>query len=291
MKTQFALAAALGLIASGSASAALITDNFEVDSSANYTVVSSDGDNTSTFAFDYVAAGIPLAPRSNPGDTSGLKFTANDNDGSSSAITAFHNTAVAGAPGYKVTVDVWMNFVGTSGTTEYANIGVSGDGATANSIFLPIAGSGMFHSFTGDGGSGSDHRWFLDSANGGPLTVPGSDPSYLAGSANGTAALYQGIFPEPENTVAGSPGNNWVTVELTVNQGSVQVAYNGTTVIDGVYTGSLDGLMSLGYADVFSSVSLPENFGVYDNLVVEVVPEPASAALLGLAGLALTRRR
>ena len=289
MKTQFALAAALGLLAAGTTQAALISDDFEVDSSANYTVVKNNVDQSTTFAFDYVAAGIPLAPRSTAGDTNGLKLTSNDSAGAAMAQTLFHNTPVS-APQYKLTVDVWMN-IGSGGTTEYAHVGVGGDGATVNSIFTPISGSGAFHAFTGDGGSASDHRWYLSTANGGPTTVNGSDPSYLAGSANGTAALYQGLFPSPPNSVAGSPGMNWVTVELFVDNGQFSVSYNGTPVITSAFTGSLDGLASIGYADLFTSVSSAQNFGVFDNLVVEVVPEPASAALLGLAGLALTRRR
>lgn len=294
MKTQFALAAALGLIATGTTQAALISDDFEVDSSGDYTVVQSTGDSTSTFAFDYVAAGIPLAPRSAPGDKGGLRMTANDTAGAPDQITAFHNTLVTppAGKGYKLTVDVYMNVnLAASGTTEYAHVGIGGDGATFNSIFTPISGSGMFHAFTGEGGSGSDHRYYLDPTAGGPTTVPGSDPSMLAGSANGTAALYQSIFPT--TAVPGSPTNIWTTLEIQALSGRLTVSYDGNMIIDAPFTGNLAGLASLGYADVFSSVANPfqSQFGVYDNLVVEVVPEPASAALLGLAGLALTRRR
>ena len=44
-----------------------IADNFEADHSANYTLVTdTPSDGTANFQFDYVAAGIPLAPNSAP---------------------------------------------------------------------------------------------------------------------------------------------------------------------------------------------------------------------------------
>ena len=57
----------------------LIDDNFETDSSLSYTLVD-DGslDSTRVFAYDYVAAGFPLAPRSEPGDLGGLLVNANE---------------------------------------------------------------------------------------------------------------------------------------------------------------------------------------------------------------------
>ena len=65
MKRTLILTLSVGLLAAcgNSLSAALlISDDFEVDSSANYTVVD-DGtpDGTVNFGYDYVAAGIPLA--------------------------------------------------------------------------------------------------------------------------------------------------------------------------------------------------------------------------------------
>jgi hypothetical protein len=68
--TRTFLLATTGVFAASSATAqTLITDDFEADSSANYTIID-DGtpDGTQDFAFDYVAAGIPLAPRSTAGD-------------------------------------------------------------------------------------------------------------------------------------------------------------------------------------------------------------------------------
>jgi len=272
------LVATAGTLAATSASAqVLITDNFEVNSSANYTVVD-DGtpDGTQTFAFDYVAAGIPLAPRSTAGDRAGLRLTANDVTGSADAWTLFHNTAVT-ANRYTLTVDVFMNFINGGTTTEHAHIGVGGDGTTFNQLFTPISGSGAFIAFTGDGGSGSDYRWFRSALNT-PVgetantTLPNDHPSYLGNGSNNVNPFFQSLFPSPPATIAGSPGNIWTTVVIDVDQvaGVISFYFDGTLTFQGNFANRFDGLVSLGHADVFASLSGALNvFALYDNLVVE----------------------
>lgn len=273
------LTGAAALTAAGASAQTLIADDFEVDSSADYTVAD-DGspDGTSTFAFDYIAAGIPLAPRSAPGDLGGLRLTANDGAGASDARTAFHNTSIT-ADAYRMTVDVYMNFGAGGGTTEFGNVGVGGDGVTTNSIFLPITGSGAFIAFTGDGGSGSDFRWFRAPANTPAgetdnTTLPNSHPSYLGRGSNGTGAFFQSLFPSPPSTVAGSPGNIWTTVTIDVDNvaGLITFSFDGELTYRGRFGSRFDGLVSLGIADVFSSVSSANNFTLYDNLLVEARP-------------------
>ena len=202
------LLTAAPLAGAATAQSVFIDDDFEVDTSANYIIVDDGaGDGTQTFAYDYVAAGIPLAPNSAPGDTGGLRLTANDTAGSSDAWTLFHTTPIS-ADFYVLSVDVWMNFGSGSGTTEYAEVGVGGDGVTYNSVFLPIEGSGAFIAFTGDGGSSSDFRWFRAVPNTPPgetdnTTLPNSHPSYLGHGSNGTGSFFQSLFPAPPSTVAG----------------------------------------------------------------------------------------
>ncbi|MEM8495046.1 MAG: PEP-CTERM sorting domain-containing protein [Planctomycetota bacterium] len=291
----------LGL--SVSAQTTFITDDFEVDSSANYTILddgnapSGDGvaDSTSAFAFDYVAAGIPLAPNSTAGDVGGLRFTANDTSGDGGAastaeedhITAFHNTAVT-SPTFTLTVDVYMGVESGSGSTEYGHIGVASDASDFNSIFTPIAGPGHYLAFTGEGGSASDWRHSTPSTP----AVPTGDATYLdpANTTNGTGALYQSLFPNAKpNVLAGSPGNEWMTVEIVSDSVNLTYSINGTPIIRTPVELTDGNLASLGYADVFDSVG--PHFVVYDNLTVTDVPEPATAALLGLGGLAMLRRR
>ena len=274
------LVLAAGSLAATTASAqVVISDNFEVDSSANYTIVD-DGtpDGTQTFAFDYVAAGIPLAPRSAVGDLGGLRLAANTTLGAADSATVFHNTPV-NALQYKLTVDVFMNFVGTSATTVHTHVGVGGNGTTFNQLFTPISGSGAYIAFTGDGGSGSDYRWFRDAANSPPgdpanTTLPNSHPSYLGHGSNNVNPFFSSLFPSPPSTIVGSPGNIWTTVEIFVDNanGVISFYFDGQLTFQGLFAGDFNGLTSLGLADTFASLSPPSVFTVFDNLEVEVLP-------------------
>lgn len=290
-----AVVAALGL-SSNAYAQLILSDDFEVDSSASYTLVddsnaaSGDGtpDSTSAFAFDYVAAGIPLAPNSTAGDVGGLRLAANEtaNDaGAADHITAYHNTAVTGS--YELTVDIYMQVESAGGTTEFSHVGVAGDPADFNSIFTPIAGAGHFLSMTGDGGSSSDFRHFAP----GVTSVPSGDASYLNSdnTTNATGDTYQAIFPGGD--FPGSPGNRWTTLTITVLSGNVTYALDGTPIISTAALAT-DGSVSLGYTDVFSSVG--PHAVIYDNLsVTTLIPEPSTALLsvLGLAGFVARRSR
>lgn len=289
--------AAAGLFAAP-ATAQFISDNFETDSSANYTVVddsngaSGDGgaDSTIDFGFDYVAAGIPLAPNSMPGDTRGLRMTVNDreegDEGPSSTeedhITAFNNTVLSGA--YRLQVDMYMGVDSSrGGTTEFAHVGIDGSSTDFLSIFTPIVDNGHFVSITGEGGSSSDYR---HSAPGSPA-VPSGDASYLNAdnTTNASAQLYQDLYPSTE--FPGSPTNIWTTLVIEATDTTVTYLLDGVPIIR-TARGATGGLAGLGLTDPFDSVG--PHFVVYDNLVVGRVPEPTSA-LLGLTGVAMLALR
>ncbi len=301
MKTRQLLAAALaaGFVAT-SASAAIIDDNFDVDSSANYTQVDDTNtatvanqlgsfDGTVTHAYDYSADGIAAAPNTVGGTTIGLRMTANDTGGAASHVSLFHNTAVSGD--YTVQVDIYMGVTGSGGTTEFANVGVGSSGTDYNSIFTPISGDGRFLSMTGEGGSSSDYRHFV---NGTP--VNSGDATYLndLNTTNATGDTYQNIYPNTD--FPGSPGNSWTTLLITVNGSTITYSLDGTAIIQDTIAsqaGETDGFVGLSYGDVFTSIATPfqSQFVIYDNLVVTQIPEPGSLALLGLGGLAMLRRR
>jgi hypothetical protein len=312
MKRLFVFAAAAATACAGASHAALITDDFEVNSSSSYTVVNDGTPNgTQQFAFDYSAVGIPLAPRSASGAGKGLRLTANDSATAVDAWTLFHNTSVA-ADIYTLKVDVWMNFAVATASTEYAQVGVAGNGTTFNSVFTPISGSGAFLAFTGDGGSASDYRWFRDPANSfadDPATAPAipsttlanTHPSYLGNGSNNTNAFFTNLFPLAPRTApsaAGVPGNMWTTVEIEVNNINNVISFSMTNpvtsttglVFRGSFSGDLNGLVSLGINDTFTSVDAGSVFTLYDNLEV-FVPEPASGLMLVVSAMGLVRRR
>ncbi|TWT48901.1 PEP-CTERM sorting domain-containing protein [Botrimarina hoheduenensis] len=300
-KTWLVAFAAALMISSG-ANAVDIEDTFEVDSSGSYIVrTDSDGapgdglfDGTVAFAYDYVAAGLPLAPNSAPGAGKGIRFTVNDTEEGPEGpttteedhVTAFLNVPVTAAQ-YRVDVDMYMLVnTGASGTTEFGHFGVGGTGATFNSIFTPIAGSGHFVAITGEGGSASDYRHYVD----GGLVVPSGDASYLnsANTTNATGDTYQSIFPSTE--FPGSPGNSWATLSIVVDAANVTYLINDTPIIRTPKVAT-NGLVSIGYTDAFDSVG--PHAVIFDNLRVTLVPEPASAllGLVGLAAVASRRRR
>lgn len=299
MNLRHVLAASVALLALAPLARAqvLISDDFEADSSASYSVLdesnatSGDGtpDSVVTFAFDYVTAGIPLAPNSTAGDRSGLRMAVNEtaNDaGAADHVTAFHNLSV-NAPIYTVSVDIYMGVEAAGGSTEMSTVGVGSDGTDFNSIFTPIAGDGHFLSMTGEGGSSSDFRHFVEGT-----PINDGDGSYLnsTNTTNATGDTYQTLFPSPPYEFAGSPGNAWTTLTIDVGPSRVTYSLDGTPIIRTPNLDS-DGLVGLGYTDPFSSVG--PHFVVFDNLSVTAVPEPATVLLgvIGLAGVAAMRRR
>lgn len=293
MRSLLLILSALILSTTSAASGQLIADDFETNSSSDYRIVW-DGsiDGTVAYGYDYIAAGIPLAPRSTAGQRQGLRLTANDSAGEADAVTVFHNTALTGS--YQLLVDVYMGVTGTAGTTEHAHIGVAGDGTTLNQLFSPISGSGHFVAFTGEGGSSSDYRHYVPGV--GP--VASGDASYLndLNTTNATGDTYQALFPSPPQDYVGSPGNSWTTLLVDVDAGAGLITYSldgatGMTPIIQTAAVVTDGQVSLGYGDLFSSVADPfqAQFVIYDNL--QVVPEPATLGLLAIASAVLVRRR
>ncbi len=265
----------------------LIDDDFDVDTSADYTVTGG-ADGSIAFAYDYSADGIPAAPNSG-GSTLGVKITANDTVGASDSTTVWNNLSVP-YTNYRLSIDIYMNVGASSGTTEFSGAGVAGDGAAVNSVFLPITGTGHFLSMTGEGGSGSDYRTATPGGN----RTPSGDPAYLnsTNTTNATGDTYLAIFPATD--FPGSPGNTWTTLTIDVVAGNITYSLDGTPIVKESFDGSQGDQVNFLYSDVFGSVANPfqSNFGIFDNLTVtEVIPEPASALLLGLASLGLVARR
>lgn len=249
-------------------------DDFDAGTSAaRWVVFGSSSDHTEDFAFDYGALGIPPAPHSSGGTTTGLKFTVNKNDatGAIAAVSAF---PIGGqfSGNYTLSFDMWINYVGTApgvGTTEMMNVGIN---APATQVIWPSnPGNGYFAAVTGDGddSNGWDYRLYR---GGTMLTV--SSGVYAAGTASNAQdsanAFYQALFPKPPATIAGTPGKQWVFVELSQQNGVVTWKLNGTviaTLSDTTYT---SGNIMMGYMDLFASIPSPktENYVIYDNIVV-----------------------
>jgi len=265
--------------------------------------LNSTADFVATFGYSYAADGIPEAPNSQGGDDpfTGLKAEANLSEGASH-FGSFYPVGQNFTGTHQLRFDAWMNWeVGAGSTTEFngGGLGYNGTSADVNSGAQLIA--------TGDGGSASDWRALKDG-----FFVAAGDMA--AGTRQGSDPYYADFLPavaSPEDqeqggtSVAGSPGFQWITWIFTNVGGVVSVdiekpdlsqlhivTLDCNDTSDGSTGCSSEGNISLFYADFFTSVNTSGfNFGLFDNVVVTDAPEPASLVLLGLAGLALIRRR
>ncbi|MEM9588954.1 MAG: PEP-CTERM sorting domain-containing protein [Planctomycetota bacterium] len=301
---------------SSRADAELFMDNFNtVDSASAYVQTESSADTSVTYAFDYSALNIPVAPNTTDSSTLGVRFAANitgDQGGSGSAQAITLHTVQQFSGAYIVQFDAWINANGPfpgggGGSTEFLTAGVGGDGLTPNRG--GGTGSGGWTAVTGEGGASRDYRMYKQENEQFIASTQYTAPSQDAGNAyynqfgNIDVEQFQQGPSQTGTTGSGTFGFDWHVVELVVDpagQGTM------TWSIDGLEIGTLngavgddfatDGSVTIGYMDVFSSISdSPTNsFGLIDNLVVTAVPEPGSFALLtGLvvSATALRRRR
>jgi Secretion system C-terminal sorting domain len=240
------------------------TEDFEDGIAATrWTVVEEGTSNTYNLAFDYVAAGLAAAPN---GGGLGMKIIVNETAGESSQVLAFPTDQTFTGE-YTVSFDCWMNWVGTEGTTEFALFGVQHtDELVPNNTGLELA-------ITGDGGSGSDVRLYVEGVGVEvDATVdPDTTKFYLAGTRNFTH--------EPYTLLGEYAGMQWLEVDIMVTADSAFFYVNDALWVR--HPALTDGNIMLGYADWFTSLAADgENWIVYDNLVVE----PAGTSVSDLNG-------
>ncbi len=198
----------------------LFSDNFNTNTSANWTVnkaptATDPNKQTAQFAFDYSGFGIPPAPGSS--DTLGLRLRANlPLDGSGNETNARPAGTTSGlsvsptgqsfGTSYRVTFYAWSNFAGAPNASGLADNGLS-EGGTANILFAVgtsgtsplVVGNttaltnstidGVAFATTGDGGITNDYRAYPATNAIGPATL------LAANSYFNTNAFYTEKFP------------------------------------------------------------------------------------------------
>jgi hypothetical protein len=308
--------------------APVFSDDFDSDTSANYSVNSSGGNNAATFAFDYGAVGIPSAPNSSGGTTSGLRLEANyiDGDpGESFSGVSVSPTSFSVTGDFDIRFDLWQNSIGPftgssgdggSGSTQVTDYGWGTAGTSAQ---WAGARDSVVFGATGEGNSGFDWRVYPNAALAGatsPLYVAtpgaGSDAdvrnnvhSYYVANFPGQAppAAQTLLFPgsqtgAPQN---GTPAFAWHEVLISKRGNTLSWSMDGVPLanVDVSTVGSLGGSnIFFGQSDINSTASADPNvrsllFGLIDNVEVVVIPEPSSLlmGLAGVMGLLLSRRR
>ena len=139
--------------------------------------LANDGNAEVRFGFNYstglvgsgLAAGIPEAPNTQPGDAprTGLYLAANTSVGALNEISAMprDNGTSSGllelSGNYEVQADIWMNWQpGASNSTEFGGLFVGQDPSQ------PARRSGGGFAFTGDNGAANDYRLYKAPASG-----------------------------------------------------------------------------------------------------------------------------
>lgn len=296
------------LIVSVTTQAVLFSDDFDVDSSANWNIISSSSDTSAIFAFDYSTIGVSASPNGG-GTTLGLRLAANMDDPASVEAITVSPVGQNFTGSYQVKFDLWVNANGPfpgggAGSTEFFAAGIGYDDVTLN--MGGTSGSGGWFAATGEGGSSRDYRAYKNSGEQFPesgqfFAVSGnaSDPYYAAfGGIDVAAAVpaQTALYPNQTGvTSIGSAGFAWHEVVITVNGSTVLWEIDGLSIIEldpSIGSSfSLEGNISIGYMDLFSSVSDNPyvSFGLVDNLVV--IPEPATLGLLLIGGMAVLGRK
>lgn len=313
------------LVAHGAFGAVLYSDNFDAGTSASgWTAVQSHANSFANFAYDYSTIGVPSAPNSG-GSTIGMNFLANQSQGVQQGISASPN-GQSFTGDFIIRFDMWLNYNGPvgnppaapggSGSTQVGSFGWGTSGASAQ--WAGSSSSIMFGA-DGDGGSTFDYRAYRNNA----LLSPATPGIYAAGTTTSPAAqdarnnsnpYYTNLFggqAAPAAQITLFPGQTGVTDPgaLGFKWRDVVINKTGTILtwtIDGNLIATVDSAgatlsgnnILFGIFDINATSSTDANdhliTAIYDNIVVSTVPEPSSAALIGV-GLALlggiTRKR
>lgn len=315
MRIVFAGAAlAVLLVAPTSHATPLYTQDFEVDSTASWTVNKGPAttDEAHNFFFDYSTVGIPAAPSG--AGTRGLKLQANQSSGVFGGVSV-SPTGKTFKTNYTVKFDWWTNFngpapTGGSGSTQLSTFGVGTSGTTPQ--WPGGVQDSIWFGGTTDGNSSSDWRAYSPTAatsyapaSGVYAAGTGTSPDarnhlhpYYAGFGGLAAPAAQtALYPQQTGlSLVGSAPFEWHQVEIQKLGANVTWKVDGlliatVPVADDTVAGGNN--IFFGHADTNATSSTDPNdvnllFTLIDN--VQVIPEPTSLSLLGLSVLGLLVR-
>ena len=287
IRTGLVFAVMLSLATVGRAQI-IFSDDFNTDSSSSYRVLEFTPDNDEvTFDFDYSTVGIPEAPNSAGGGTTGVLMRANNPAGGPPGATSAVQIVPIGVgrilpENYRLTADLWMNVngplpLGGTGSTQAFMAGVGFNAINNGAIEIGNI-SGTYFTYTGEGGSSTDLRSFTNDG----FNAPGINQSP---TNNASDPFFADIFPggvlvdtlpnqglvdnQIGDTIAGQMAFTWTEIRIDVVGSQVDFYMNDVLVAQDT-DADLSGNVMLGYGDYFSSVADAPQwlFGVWDNFVV-----------------------
>jgi len=276
----------------------LFADNFDTNSSTNWNIFwgATNGipDYTVDFAFDYgltsyifndVTSQIPPAPNSPDGSTRAVKLTVNGNDTTAStAAVNLYPKNFSASGNFSLKFDLWMQYPGdagglvSTGSTQYAQCGINHFGTTVNWVPpSPTSSDGLWFAVDGEGGVAADYRAYRGVPGGTQVDLTGNLGASGLIATNSTAAVFQTLFPASRFETAGSPGKNWVEVELRQFNNNITWLMDGTIIAQRTNTSVFtSGNVMIGLMDPFSSIAnaARECFVLFDNVRVETLTPP-----------------
>lgn len=209
----------------------------------------------SNFVVGTTRFNIPEAPRriGQSAPTRGILLGANLSAGAGAAVNVLAGaTPYTFAGNYTLQYDVFMSLSDvpfpTSGSTEQLLWGVGTDGAAPNEARI-------------NRGSGAVGTWgWLANENGygtedAAINENDIELADLGDTQPGESAPFNAAFsdPIPIGAPNNAPANEWVQVDVIVNNGNVRVLFNGVEFFS-VASATTVGSAMLGYEDPFSSV-------------------------------------
>jgi hypothetical protein len=268
----------------------LFSDNFETDTSADWIVRfgANNGiyDATNAFAYDYVAAGIPLAPRSGAGTGKGLFVAVNKYNATAlgSAGINLYPSGKTFSGDFALRFDMFLS-LGTVSTTEHVLAGLNHSSLLTNRVTqstdannTTAGGDGIWVAIESDASVNRDYTAYT-------TTNQANAPVIIASRS---AASMAPFVTSPPYAFAGSPGvgpasaKEWSNVELSQVANVITLKVNATTVFTVTNTsGYTSGDVMLGMNDQFDSVGSVANYVIFDN--VEVVSLGSAINVTGIS--------
>jgi hypothetical protein len=246
------------------------------DGIPDFTADLSFGHMLAPYSFNGSFSPVPPAPGSGSDEMHALRLAVNGKDASGveAAVNAVPGGVQMPRSNCIVSFDLWMNYPGgvgganSTGSTQHALFGFGRPETNANWPLAKTGTVGVWFGVSGEGGDSRDYRAYRGQSNG-SLDLTGSQSSMVA--SNNTASIYQQLFPATRFETPGSPGKEWVRVELHRTNGWIHWVMNGQRIATVTSSGPGYETFMLGVCDVFKSVANPvqDAFLLFDNVMVE----------------------